>query len=183
LGILRQEIALACLKCLTLDDFTTGARPSEQQMRARINDVPFLRNAATYWYRHEFSPRPDSDSALSNCLSKLFNEDNQNAYYNWLRIHQPDPSNAWLGECPWLRFKDIPPVAWYTSYFKLPDLTSALQQSRGNNPEELCVMEATELAGSVRSGDIEHVKILLDRGVTIDFMTTEGQPLLMLCGT
>lgn len=61
-------------------------------------------------------------------------------------------------------------------------MISALQQSRENNPEERCVMEATELAGSVRSGDIEHVKILLGRGVTTDFMTTEGQPLLMLCG-
>lgn len=44
------------LACLIFDDFTTGARPSEQQMRARVNDVPFLCYAATYCTAMTFVP-------------------------------------------------------------------------------------------------------------------------------
>lgn len=177
-----QEISLACLTCLTLDDFSTGPDPSESEMRARINDMPFLRYAATYWYRHDFRPNQDSDPALANRLSKLLNENNQHAYYNWLRIHQPNPSEVWLGECLWLEFADIEKVGWYVSYFNLGDVISAPEKQREMSREERCIMDAIQLAGYVRSGDVEHVKILLDRDITTDFRVADGTPLLSLCG-
>jgi ankyrin repeat protein len=167
-----QKFALACLKCLTLDDFSTGPHPTSEEMQKRIDEVPFLCYAAQFWFRHDYKHMLKPDNEISKHLDVLFNPHNQSAYYNWLRVHQP--YKGWIGECPWLAFKDIPPVTFYTAFLGLGDLTDKLLKEHKENHNVFNAMREEALLGAAAGGHKEITVRLLDEGVPLDVKNKEG---------
>jgi ankyrin repeat protein len=173
-----QKLASVCLRYLTLGDFTDEIPPFDEEMQQRMTQYPFLRYAASFWYRHNYQSNgggnEQTKSHIASRLEDLFCSSTRYSYLNWLKVNQP--AKEWIGECPWLDWEDIPDEIEYTSRFGLHSLTEKILNIR--NEEDLMQAKATALKGFVTNGDITMVKQLLDEGVSPDFQTYTGGSLL-----
>jgi len=91
------------------------------------------------------------------------------------------PHRGWLGECPWLSEDDptIPPVTYYTSHFRLEELSVQILERYRDEPNIYQKMEFDLLEGAVTGGDITRVRYYLDKGLAKDLLDSNGEPLLM----
>ena len=175
-----QSLAAASLRYLTLHDFANDPPPSQDEMIRRMDDMPFLRYAAHFWFRHEYTVGADSEfhATLREYLEKLFSTNHQALYLNWLSVH--DPARTWIGECPWLQYGDLKPKSYYTTLFGLHRLTeNMLNKMHDASQQQSASVE--KLYAHVRRGDVEVMAAMLDSGLCSDYKSTGGEPLLMMC--
>lgn len=151
----HNALAMACLNYL--DQFQE-TEPMEEMMSQEFKLAGYSANS---WYRHA-RKAGDQTAEVDQLALRLFSKDNP-AYFNWIRIHDPEFLPKLLGAPQIL---DTPSPLYYASLLGLEVLVTMLL-ANGADVNVYGGIEGNALRAAISNGHEGIVRILINAGANV----------------
>jgi len=167
----RKQIAESCLTYLSFEPFTDGHCESNEQLKIRLEQNPFLQYAAPYWGCHALG---DSEIELSERILKFLTQEPQLScamqvlllLRNQHEGARPDAHKAYPALC-------------VAAYFGLLHIAKALMHS-GAEVDSRTASRETALQCAAGNGHLEMVRLLIDHEAVVNAEDQDGATALHL---